>query len=89
MSNLTGLTVNSGARTYTFDGSAAAGSFGNALTETDARANNSPRNTALTVAAALGARTKIGVLGASRQRQNGTFTDAGTYVRTQAMPAVT
>ncbi|MGJ3630228.1 hypothetical protein AB5I41_31530 [Sphingomonas sp. MMS24-JH45] len=38
MSNLTGLTVNSGARTYTFDGSAAAGSFGNALTETDARA---------------------------------------------------
>jgi hypothetical protein len=49
-STLVGLTVNRGAATYAFDGSASAGSSGE-LIETLAGATNSPRSTTLTVQA--------------------------------------
>lgn len=58
-SNVTGLTVNSGARTYSFDGSAIAGTTANGLVETLAGATNSPRSTPVTVAAAGGGDTFV------------------------------
>jgi len=54
-SNVTGLTVNSGARTYSFDGTATAATIANGLVETLAGATNSPRSTPITVAASTGA----------------------------------
>ncbi|WP_404711491.1 hypothetical protein [Sphingomonas sp. MMS24-J13] len=51
VSNVAGLTVNSAARTYAFDGTAAAGTTANGLVETLAGATGSPRPTPVTVAA--------------------------------------
>lgn len=51
-SNVTGLTVNSGARTFSFDGAAPAATTNNGLVETLAGVVNSPRSTPVTVAAA-------------------------------------
>lgn len=52
VSNVTGLSVNSGARTYTFDGTGAAGTTSNGLVETLTGATGSPKSNSLTVAAA-------------------------------------
>jgi hypothetical protein len=55
VSNVTGLTVNSDARTYTWDGTGAAGTVSNGLVETLAGATGSPKSNSITVAAAGGA----------------------------------
>lgn len=51
-SNVTGLSVNSGARTYSWDGTGAAGTTANGLVETLAGATGSPKNNSVTVGAA-------------------------------------
>ena len=78
-SNLAGLTVNSGARTFSFDGTTAAGTTNNALTETLAGATNSPRNSPVTVGAAAGAVPKAYLMIARGQSNivgRGTFDSA-------------
>jgi len=50
VSNITGLSVNSGARTYTWDGSGSASTYANGLVETLAGATGSPKNNSVTVA---------------------------------------
>lgn len=52
-SNVGGLTVNSGARTFAFDGTASAGTVANGLVESLAGATNSPRSSPVTVAAVV------------------------------------
>lgn len=52
--NVTGFSVNSGARSYTFDGTASAGTVSNGLVETLAGAIGSPKNNALTVLSVAG-----------------------------------
>jgi lysophospholipase L1-like esterase len=52
VSNVTGLTVDSTARTYSFDGTAAAATIANGLVETLAGATGSPKSSPITVAAA-------------------------------------
>lgn len=54
-SNMTGLSVISGARTYTFDGTATAATISNGLVETLAGATGSPKDSSVTVAAAVAA----------------------------------
>jgi hypothetical protein len=49
VSNVAGLTVNSAARTYAFDGTANAGTVANGLVETLANAAGSPMASPLTV----------------------------------------
>lgn len=51
-SNVPGLTVNSGARTYSWDGTGPAATTANGLVETLAGATNTPRSNSVTVAAA-------------------------------------
>jgi len=50
-SNVTGLTINSSARTYSWSGSGTAGTTSNGLVETLASVSNSPKSSPITVAA--------------------------------------
>lgn len=53
VSNVTGLTVNSGARTYIWDGTGAAATTANGLVETLSGATGSPKSNSITVASGV------------------------------------
>ncbi len=84
-SNVTGLAVNSGARTYAFDGSGAAGAIANGLIETLTGAIGSPRASAVTIAsAALPPSTVTGVVLA--QSEEDYVFNTGSFYRNIAQP---
>ncbi|TCQ02174.1 GDSL-type esterase/lipase family protein, partial [Sphingomonas sp. PP-CC-3A-396] len=75
VSNVSGLTVDSAARTYAFDGTAAAATTTNGLVETLGGATGSPKSSPVTVAAAS-ARTARGVTESYGSTADGTLLTA-------------